>query len=158
MTLWPGPSPVCSGDLGLIGFDRFIGRIVGVPASIEAIEGAPAAARCCSISSAISSVSSARCGDGCAKPSGVTTSISGLAQWVGSTEAVTGVSPVIATWVVRPACQSEHAPALGMDRVRDALPALDLFVTVDSRRAPVAATGREDCRRLCEDQPPSEAR
>src|SRR6202789_2100859 len=41
MMLWPRPRPVCSGDLGLIGFDRLIGRIVGVAAGVEAIEGAP---------------------------------------------------------------------------------------------------------------------
>src|ERR1700733_12486538 len=47
----------------------------------------------------------------------------------------------------------EHAPALGMDRVRDALPADDLFVAVDPRRAPVAAAGGRDRRRFREDQP-----
>src|SRR3984957_19718763 len=46
----------------------------------------------------------------------------------------------------------EHATALGMNRVCDALPARDLFVTVDSRRAPVAAAGRRDRRRLREDE------
>src|SRR5580700_3095858 len=44
---WPrmmtglGPCRGCSGDLGLIRFDRFVGRIVRVTAGVEAIEGAP---------------------------------------------------------------------------------------------------------------------
>src|ERR1700729_915 len=44
---WPrmmtglGPCRGCSGDLGLIRFDRFVGRIVRVAAGVEAIEGAP---------------------------------------------------------------------------------------------------------------------
>src|SRR3984957_1562732 len=44
---WPrmmtglGPCRGYSGDLGLIRFDRLVGRIIRVPAGIEAIEGAP---------------------------------------------------------------------------------------------------------------------
>src|ERR1700730_8334213 len=87
-----------------------------------------AAARYCSMISAISTVSSARCGDGC----DVTRDVCRAASM-----------PQL----------GEHVAALGMDRTRDALPARHLLIAVDSRRASIAASRRCNRRRLGENQP-----